>query len=155
MFVHQGRVSGALLLVASVSQLAVAQGPRATADEIARSVDSLAARVVSSGVSPALGVAIVMDGKTIFSKAYGFADATNRIAANDETRNGSTQELQSTLHLSDERWDTRFVRCHLGRSERTGRIDSSLRLDFKRLPRSSSRAASFILRPTTLATLLG
>ena len=85
MFVHQGRVSGALLLVASVSQLAVAQGPRATADEIARSVDSLAARVVSSGVSPALGVAIVMDGKTIFSKAYGFADATNRIAANDET----------------------------------------------------------------------
>ena len=85
MFVHEGRVSYALLLVASVSQLAVAQGPRATADEIARSVDSLAARVVSSGVSPALGVAIVMDGKTIFSKAYGFADATNRIAANDET----------------------------------------------------------------------
>jgi CubicO group peptidase (beta-lactamase class C family) len=84
MFVHKGCASFALPLM-TAAQLATAQGPRATSDEIARAVDSLAARVVSSGLSPALGVAIVMDGKTIFSKAYGFTDVTNRTAANDET----------------------------------------------------------------------
>ncbi len=61
------------------------QGPRAPAAEIARAVDSLAARVVSSGVATGFGVAVVMDGRTILSKAYGFADATNRIPADDRT----------------------------------------------------------------------
>ena len=68
-----------------VSAGANAQGTRATPAEIARSIDSLAARAVSSGLAPALGVAVVMDGKTVFSKAYGFADVTNRIAADDRT----------------------------------------------------------------------
>ena len=58
-----------------------AQGPRPAPDDIARAVDSLASRVVASGVSPAFGVAVVMDGRTIFSKAYGWVDATNRIPA--------------------------------------------------------------------------
>lgn len=62
-----------------------AQGPRPAAAEIARAVDSLAMRAVSSGVSPALGVAVVMDGKTILAKGYGWADATARIAADDRT----------------------------------------------------------------------
>lgn len=62
-----------------------AQGPRPTPDDIARAVDSLASRVVASGVSPAFGVAVVMDGRTIFSKAYGWVDATNRIPANEQT----------------------------------------------------------------------
>jgi CubicO group peptidase (beta-lactamase class C family) len=62
-----------------------AQSQRPTPDEIARAVDSLAARVVAAGVSPALGVAVVMDGKTILSKAYGWADATNRVPATDQT----------------------------------------------------------------------
>ena len=74
-----------LWLTVGAEAAAMAQGPRATADEIARSVDSLAARVVASGVSPALGVAVVMDGKTIFTKAYGFADVTNRAPATDQT----------------------------------------------------------------------
>jgi CubicO group peptidase (beta-lactamase class C family) len=65
--------------------VANAQGTRATPAEIARSVDSLASRVVASGVTPALGVAIVMDGTTIFTRAYGVTDATNRIAADDRT----------------------------------------------------------------------
>ena len=42
-------------------------------------------RIVSSGVTPALGVAVVMDGKTILAKGYGWADETKRIAATDRT----------------------------------------------------------------------
>lgn len=62
-----------------------AQEPRPAPDVIARAVDSLAMRIVSSGVSPALGVALVMDGKTILAKGYGWADATAHIAATDRT----------------------------------------------------------------------
>ena len=42
-------------------------------------------RIVSSGVTPALGAAVVMDGKTILAKGYGWADETKRIAATDRT----------------------------------------------------------------------
>ena len=62
-----------------------AQVTRRSADEIVRSVDSLASRVVTSGLSSALGVAIAMDGRTIFSRAYGWADATNHIRADSNT----------------------------------------------------------------------
>jgi CubicO group peptidase (beta-lactamase class C family) len=62
-----------------------AQAPRPAADEIARAVDSLSARVVSAGVSPALGVVVVMDGRKIFQKSYGMADATQGIPADDRT----------------------------------------------------------------------
>jgi CubicO group peptidase (beta-lactamase class C family) len=62
-----------------------AQSRRSTAAEIVASVDSLAARIVSAQLTPGLGVAIAMDGRTILSKAYGWADVTNRVAANDRT----------------------------------------------------------------------
>lgn len=62
-----------------------AQGPRPAPDEIARAVDSIATRIVSAGVTPGLGVALVMDGRTILAKAYGFADATRRIPATERT----------------------------------------------------------------------
>jgi CubicO group peptidase (beta-lactamase class C family) len=58
-----------------------AQGPRPPAAEIARAVDSLSALVVSLGVSPAFGVAVVMDGRTILAKGYGYADASAKIPA--------------------------------------------------------------------------
>ena len=73
------------LAILSLGSPAAAQTSRPRAVEIARSVDTLAARVVSSGVSPALGVAVVMDGKTILAKSYGWADATGRIRADDRT----------------------------------------------------------------------
>ncbi|HVZ49536.1 MAG TPA: serine hydrolase domain-containing protein [Gemmatimonadaceae bacterium] len=57
----------------------------ATAADIAASVDSVAARIVSAGVSPAIGVAVVMDGRIIYEKAHGWADVTNRIPADDHT----------------------------------------------------------------------
>jgi CubicO group peptidase (beta-lactamase class C family) len=62
-----------------------AQGTRPSADAIAGAVDSLAARVTSSGVSPAIGVAVVMDGKTIYAKSHGWADVTKRVRADDRT----------------------------------------------------------------------
>jgi CubicO group peptidase (beta-lactamase class C family) len=61
------------------------QSARATPEEIGQAVDSIAARVVATGLAPGLGVAIAMDGRTIFARAYGWADATNRIRADDRT----------------------------------------------------------------------
>lgn len=57
----------------------------ASANDIARSVDSVAARIVAAGVSPAIGVAVVMDGRIIYAKAHGWADLTARIPADDRT----------------------------------------------------------------------
>jgi CubicO group peptidase (beta-lactamase class C family) len=82
------RCQGVLAIVMAVSATALplpSQAPRPRPEVIARAVDSLAERVVSSGLSPALGVAVVMDGKTILAKAYGWADATARTAATDRT----------------------------------------------------------------------
>src|SRR5688572_6578176 len=62
-----------------------AQGPRPSAASIASAVDSLAARVVSSGLAPAIGVAVVMDGKTVLANAHGFADASRSIRADART----------------------------------------------------------------------
>ena len=73
------------LVISLLAPPLAAQAPKPPADEIARSVDSLAARVVSAGVSPALGVAVVRDGQIIFQRAYGMADATGRIPATDRT----------------------------------------------------------------------
>lgn len=71
--------------LAAVVTTAEPQSPRATPAEISRAVDSVAARVVASGLSPGLGVAVAMDGQTIFSRAYGWADETNRIRADERT----------------------------------------------------------------------
>lgn len=73
------------LALAATSHRLTAQQPRPAPDAIARAVDSFAIRVVASGVTPGLGVAIVMDGRPILVKAYGWADATARIPANDRT----------------------------------------------------------------------
>jgi CubicO group peptidase (beta-lactamase class C family) len=80
---NNARMAIALALTAAAPL--VAQEPRPAPDVIARAVDSLAARIVESGVSPAIGVAVVIDGKTILTRAYGWADATAQIAATDRT----------------------------------------------------------------------
>src|SRR4029453_6523814 len=77
-------LSGTALLTLA-ARPAAAQGPRPSAQEIASAVDSLAARAVAGGIVPGLGIAVVMDGRTILTKAYGFADATNRIPATENT----------------------------------------------------------------------
>jgi CubicO group peptidase (beta-lactamase class C family) len=79
--------------ISSVSQLfalslvinSSAAQVRPDAATIARAVDSVAARAVREGLAPAIGVAIVMDGKTIYAASHGFADVTAGIAADDRT----------------------------------------------------------------------
>ncbi len=71
--------------VGVAAQSLEAQEARASAQVIARAVDSLAARVVAERVSPAFGVAVVMDGNTILTKSYGWADASAGIPATDRT----------------------------------------------------------------------
>lgn len=73
-----------LMLLATVTR-ADAQPRGADAKTIARLVDSLASRAMADGLAPALGVAITMDGRTIYSRAFGMADATAGIRANDRT----------------------------------------------------------------------
>jgi len=48
-------------------------------------VDSLVSRAMADRLAPALGVAITMDGRTIYSRALGMADATAGISANEGT----------------------------------------------------------------------
>jgi len=62
-----------------------AQGTRPTAATIARAVDSLAARAVADGLAPAIGVAVTMDGRTIYSKSHGMADVNAGVPADDRT----------------------------------------------------------------------
>lgn len=73
---------GAALLPASV---VASQGGRPDASIIARAVDSLAVRAVAEGLTPAIGVAVAMDGRTIYSRSHGTADATARVPADDRT----------------------------------------------------------------------
>jgi CubicO group peptidase (beta-lactamase class C family) len=62
-----------------------AQVARPDASTIARAVDSLAARAVADGLAPALGVAITMDGRTIYAKSHGQADVSAGVPADDRT----------------------------------------------------------------------
>ena len=79
----------ALLTIALLASLnsvsAMTQGPRPDAATIARAVDSLAARAVAMGLTPALGVAVTMDGRTIYAKSHGMADVSAAIPADDRT----------------------------------------------------------------------
>lgn len=79
----RGFVGAACVLIRAV--IMEAQGPRPSAASVASAVDSFAARVVSSGLAPAIGVAVVMDGKTVLASAHGFADATRSVRADART----------------------------------------------------------------------
>jgi CubicO group peptidase (beta-lactamase class C family) len=77
-------VSVVILCSVATTPLAARQ-PRPAPAALARAVDSLAARIVSSGVTPGLGVAIVMDGKAILAKGYGWADPAAHTPATERT----------------------------------------------------------------------
>lgn len=64
---------------------AAAQGPRPTPKALAAAVDRLAERAMRAELTPALGLAITMDGRTVYERAFGMADVSNRIAANRNT----------------------------------------------------------------------
>ena len=59
--------------------------PRAGDNYSQRLVDSLSSRAVRDGLSPGLGVAITMDGRTVLSKSYGMADGSAGIRAETST----------------------------------------------------------------------
>ena len=80
-----GNLAAAALAAALPVSLISGQGPRPDAATIARAVDSVAARAVAEMLAPALGVAITMDGRTIYSKSHGMADVTAGIPADDRT----------------------------------------------------------------------
>ncbi len=79
------RTTGVLVMMLASLQDVTAQGPRASAADIARAVDSIAALGVSAGLTPAIGVAVTMDGRTIYSKSHGFVDVTAGSKADDRT----------------------------------------------------------------------
>lgn len=80
--VAAGAAAGVVLLTPSRMS---AQGPRPDAATIARAVDSLAARAVAEGLAPALGVAVTMDGRTVYARSHGMADASAGVRADDRT----------------------------------------------------------------------
>ena len=74
----------ALMLLTTISPSS-AQPRAADAKTIARLVDSLASSAMADRLAPGLGVAVTMDGKIIYSKTFGMADATAGIPADDRT----------------------------------------------------------------------
>jgi CubicO group peptidase (beta-lactamase class C family) len=61
------------------------QGPRPDAATIAQAVDSLAGQAIAEGLAPALGVAVTVDGRTIYAQSHGDADRTAGVRADDRT----------------------------------------------------------------------
>jgi CubicO group peptidase (beta-lactamase class C family) len=72
-------------MVALGMALLIAQAVRGEPAAIARAVDSVAALAVAEGFTPALGVAITMDGRIVHSRSYGSADVTAGVPADDRT----------------------------------------------------------------------
>ena len=71
-----------VLLATSLTQT---QPSRPSTAQIADAVDALALRALKLGVLSGLGVAVTMDGRTAYARTLGWADASARIAADDDT----------------------------------------------------------------------
>jgi CubicO group peptidase (beta-lactamase class C family) len=69
-------------LIATTAPAAQTRPPAAT---IARAMDSLATIAIRDGLAPAIGVAVVMDGRVIYMKGHGMADASAGVPADDRT----------------------------------------------------------------------
>jgi len=61
------------------------QAARPTAAALARAVDSLAQEGIRADLVPGFGLGLVMDGRVILTKGYGFSDATAGIRADEQT----------------------------------------------------------------------
>ena len=76
--------AGLILLLPTACGSAAPQ-QRPDAATIANAVDSLAAIAVRDGLTPALGIAIAMDGRVVLARSHGMADATLGVRADDRT----------------------------------------------------------------------
>lgn len=80
-----------MLLTSTLAQMSplgtpvLAQVPRPSAAQVAHAVDSLAQEVIRARLVPGIGVALVMDGRTVLARSYGYADVTRGIRADDRT----------------------------------------------------------------------
>src|SRR5688572_21610316 len=61
------------------------EGPRPSAASLAAAIEEFSTRAMDAKLSPALGVAIVMDGETIYTRSFGMADVTSSILADTST----------------------------------------------------------------------
>src|SRR5690554_6775430 len=75
---------GLTMMLAATSSVS-AQSHAADAKTIARLVDSVTSSAMAERLAPGLGVAVTMDGGIIYSRAFGFADASADIPADDRT----------------------------------------------------------------------
>ena len=76
---------GCLCVVMLATGLAQTQPARPSAAQIADAVDALAMRALKLGVLSGLGVAVTMDGRIAYARTFGWADASARIGADDDT----------------------------------------------------------------------
>lgn len=72
------------LLVAAILPL-VSQQPAPPETALTQKVDALVERAFALGLTPAMGIAVVVDGKTVYQRALGNADLERRIPASDDT----------------------------------------------------------------------
>ena len=74
-----------LLAIVTVLPLAAQAPTPVPVTAMVPKIDALVERVFALGLTPAMGVAVVMDGKTVYQRTLGMADADRRVAASDET----------------------------------------------------------------------
>jgi CubicO group peptidase (beta-lactamase class C family) len=82
---RRARVATAAGLVLLSASAVSPASERPSAAAIAGAVDSLAARAIALGLAPALGVAVTMDGRTVYARSHGSADAAAGVPADDST----------------------------------------------------------------------
>jgi len=78
-------IAGALVLALTASPLAAQQKVHPPVDAMVPKIDTLVERAFALGLTPALGVAVVVDGRTVYERALGWADATRGIPATPQT----------------------------------------------------------------------
>jgi CubicO group peptidase (beta-lactamase class C family) len=77
-----------LMLMTGVVATPLAVQPQARAAEasdIAQAVDSLARQAIDAGIAPAIGIAITLEGRTIYARSHGMADVDANVRANEST----------------------------------------------------------------------
>lgn len=73
------------LVITTLLAIAGPQEARPAPEVVAEKVDAFVERAFALGLTPAMGVAVVMDGRTVYSRALGLADREKSIAAGDDT----------------------------------------------------------------------
>ena len=76
---------GSLCIVSLANGVAQTQQASPSSAQIADAVDALASRAMKLGILSGLGVAVTMEGRIAYARTFGWADASARIGADDDT----------------------------------------------------------------------